>query len=261
MNLEKMTYKAARYLSRNSSTILTTLGAVGVVATTIVAVNATPKVHTLIKQTEYENKEPLTTFEKIRIAAPHYIPSALVGLGTISCIIGSNLVNQKYQQSLLGAYALLDSSYKSYRKSARNIFGPDADNQIMMDVAHKAYIASDGYAVYNPDNDESDVVLFFDYYSNRYFKATLAAVINAQYHINRNLLLKGEVSVNEFYEFLGLEKLQFGDHLGWGDDFWEGGMSWLDFENKLTTLEDGIECYIISALYEPEILYASEMDK
>jgi len=255
MNLEKMTYQAARYLSRNSSTILTTLGAVGVVATTIVAVRATPKVHTIIKQTEYENKEPLTTFEKVRIAVPHYIPSALIGLGTISCIIGSNMVNQKYQQSLLGAYALLDSSYKSYRTSARNVFGPDADNQIMMDVAHKAYVSNDGYAIYDPDTDDSDKVLFYDYFSERYFRATMASVINGQYHINRNLMLKGEVTVNEFYDFIGLETLKFGDHLGWGNEFFEDGMMWIDFENRLTVMEDGVECYIMSATFEPTILY------
>lgn len=80
----------------------------------------------------------------------------------------------------------------------------------------------------------------------------MAAVLNAQYHLNRNLCLRGNVSVNEFYEFLGIDKIEHGDDIGWSmDELMEGGVMWLDFENGRTQMDDGLECCVISALWEP----------
>ncbi|MCF8018145.1 MAG: DUF6353 family protein [Vallitaleaceae bacterium] len=255
MNINKITYKTVKYLNRNSSTILTIFSVAGVITTTVMAVKATPKVVHILESEAYERKEPLTTLETVRLAVPHYIPSALMGLGTITCIIGSNVLNQRYQKSLIGAYTLLDQSYKSYRKSANEVFGDDADDRIRANIARKSYVSSDGYAIYDPDTDDSDQVLFYDYYSEQYFKSTMSAVLNAQYHINRNFMLRGEVEINEFYEFLGLDPIPFGDHIGWGEEFLDSGMMWIDFENKLTRFDDDLECYIISTSYEPDLLY------
>ena len=72
------------------------------------------------------------------------------------------------------------------------------------------------------------------------------------YHINRNLQLRGYTSINEFYEFLGLDGIEHGDEIAWDmSELMEGGIMWLDFENHRTKLEDGLECCIISAVWEP----------
>ena len=88
----------------------------------------------------------------------------------------------------------------------------------------------------------------------------MASVINAQYHINRNLTLRGYTSINEFYEFLGLGQIEGGDDLGWMlDDLMESGIMWLDFDNRYTELDDGLECCIISTLYgEPTLMYPDD---
>ena len=40
--------------------------------------------------------------------------------------------------------------------------------------------------------------------------------------------------------------------MGWDlQDIYEGGEMWLDFDNRKTALEDGLECVIISG-YEPQ---------
>ena len=54
--------------------------------------------------------------------------------------------------------------------------------------------------------------------------------------------------------FLGLEPVENGDILGWGSTFFETGFAWLDFENRLSRLEDGLECIIVSTLYLPELI-------
>ena len=80
----------------------------------------------------------------------------------------------------------------------------------------------------------------------------MAAVLNAQYHVNRNLQLRGEVSINEYYDFLGIDKIENGDDIVWSyDQFVEESILWLDFNNMHTVLDDGLECCVISCSLIP----------
>ncbi|GHU53676.1 hypothetical protein AGMMS49975_12390 [Clostridia bacterium] len=243
-------------LKRSVPTILTFVGVAGVVATTILTAKATPKAMVLLKEAEYEKGEKLTKSEVVKSVWRCYIPAAVVGLSTISCIVGANVLNRKYQTSLASAYALLHQSYHKYRTAANSVYGDDADSKILLSVTKDAYVSAEGLLIYDPELDTAnEKVLFYDMYSQRYFKSTMANVMNAQYHANRNLSLRGEICVNEFYEFLGLDGIKGGDVIGWSfEEFMDFGILWLDFENVHTTMEDGIECYIISSMVEPEVL-------
>ena len=57
--------KSQVFLKRNSATILTCVGAAGVIATTVTAVKATPKAMRLIEEAKVEKGEDLTKLETI----------------------------------------------------------------------------------------------------------------------------------------------------------------------------------------------------
>lgn len=253
MQKVKISKRVGRQLYRSSPTILTVVASVGVIVTTITAVRATPKAIKLLKEAELEKGEKLTKVEIIRVAGPSYIPSALLGISTIVCIFGANALNQKKQASLMSAYVMLNESYKQYRKSAKIVYGEDADDKIHVEMAKDAMVATYdwGYQVYNMDMDsESERLLFYDLSSKKYFRTTMAAVLNAQYHVNRNLAIRGDCSLNEYLSFLGVEGIDGGDDLGWDISYMVEEMDcyWLDFDNYKSTLEDGLECIIIDTM-------------
>lgn len=250
---ERFIWYSKSYLKNHSPTILSGIASVGAVASTIMAVKATPKALLLLEDAAKESDDKLSKVELFKVAAPAYIPTAVTCLSTIICILGANALNRKQQASLVSAYALLNDSFKKYRDAAVSVYGNDADSKIKAETAKMTYVTHDGYSVYNPDMDfESEDLLFFDFYKQRYFNATLAAVVNAQYHLNRNLVLRGYVTINEFYKFLGIDIVENGDDIGWNMDYlMTSGVLWLDFENNHTKLEDGIECCIISPLIDP----------
>ena len=260
-------------LKRHVPTILSGLSIVGLIATTALAIKATPKAQKKIdKEIDRKNREALQLaikneqenlsqirklepVETIKLVWRDYIPTIVVGLVTTVCIISTNVINQKSQARLMSAYGLLDQSYKKYRSAADRVFGDGADEKIISEVAKNQYISADGFAIYDGEDDSSEKVLFYDSYSNRYFHATMAAVINAQYHINRNLTLRGDVSVNEFYKFLGIKGVDGGEEIGWNiEDLFEDEIAWLDFKNHKTVLDDGLVCYIVSPIFNPVLL-------
>ena len=235
-----------RFLKRNASTILTVAGSVGVVATAVTAVKATPKVLVLLENAEEEKGEKLTKLEAIKIAAPVYIPSVIIGTSTIACIFGANILNKRTQATLMSAYALLDNSYKEYKGKVSELYGEDADGKIREEIAKDKYEEMDGDA-------DCNKILFYDEYSMKYFNSTMEDVLRAEYEINKLLATNNGAFLNEFYDLLGLPLTDYGDILGWStyelmESTWK---PWIDFNHRKVELEDGLECYILEMVTDP----------
>jgi hypothetical protein len=84
----------------------------------------------------------------------------------------------------------------------------------------------------------------------------MEAVINAEYHFNRNYAMRGSAYLNELYEFLGLEKTEAGSVLGWDclrlAEEYEA--CWVDFDHRIVRLEDGLECCVIEMPIPPALI-------
>ena len=156
------------------STLLTCIGAIGVIATSIMAVKATPKATKLLEASEEEKGEKLTKMEMVKIAAPAYIPAAVVGVSTIACIFGANVLTKQSQASLASAYALLDRSYKEYRNKVNALYGEEADDEVRAKVACDYYEEDNEMLV---DEESDDMKLFFDYNTLQMFRAPMSKVI------------------------------------------------------------------------------------
>lgn len=244
-------------IRKHMPAVLTYAGVCGVVGTAIMAVKATPKALKIIEQEKmyrsYEGDNKPTKKEIVALTWKCYIPSIALGLSTIACIISIHTLDKRNQASLTSAYAMLNEAYKQYRDAAKVVYGEDADSKIQAEIAKDVFISADGIGIYSSDLDPSENILCYDSYSKRYFESTMAAVLNAEYHINRNLQLRGYSTINEFYEFLGIDGIEYGDEIAWSlDSLMEGGIMWLDFENHRAVMDDGLECCIVSAVWCPD---------
>ena len=131
------------FLKRNGSTILTCVGGAGVVATTVMAVKATPKALLLLEEAKKEKGEELTAVEVVKAAGPAYIPTAVMGVSTIACIFSANMLNKRKQASITSAYALLNESYKEYRAKVVDLYGEEVDTHVKKEIAKDKYKDSD----------------------------------------------------------------------------------------------------------------------
>lgn len=197
------------FIKKHSGTILTVLGSVGVVTTTVLAVKATPKAMILIAEAEIVKGEKLTPLETVKVAWKPYIPVALSGVTTIACILGINKLSVKQQASLMSAYALLDNSYKEYKSKVTEIYGEEADSKIKTSIAESHL--DENIEV------EDEKVLFFDFHSMKHFTSTMHHVLQAECAFLEILHTKGFATLNEYYALLGLAPLRTGGDLGWFD--------------------------------------------
>lgn len=156
------------------STLLTCVGAIGVIATSVMAVKATPKASKLLEVSEKEKGDKLTKMEIVKIAGPAYIPAAVVGISTIACIFGANILTRNSQASLASAYALLDRSYKEYRNKVNTLYGEEADNEIRAEMANDRYSECNDL-VFEEETD--DIKLFYNFNTLEMFRAPMNKVI------------------------------------------------------------------------------------
>lgn len=236
----KLDPKIGRSLKKASPTILTCIGAAGVVATAVLAVKATPKADSLIKADSRRNHDgdpyAATKLEAVKSCWKCYIPAAATGIATIICIFGANTLNKKQQASLASAYALVNRSYSDYKHKLKELYGEDAHKKIMESIAAEKssmppITATGGFSnsslEFEDANEEQR--LFYDSFSKRYFQATISQVMQAEYHINRNMVLGAFVTLNDFYDFLGISHVEGGDVVGW---LLSDSMYWIDFDNS-----------------------------
>lgn len=228
-----------KFIKKNSSIILTCLGAAGVVATSAMAIKATPKALDIIEIAKEEKGEDLTRMEATKVAVPAYVPTIIMGTATIACIFGANILNKRAQAGLVSAYALLDQSYKEYKNKVKELHGEDGEQTIRESIVKDRYETSEIV--------EDELPLFFDEFSNRYFNASNETVLRAEYEINKMLSVHGGASLNEYYDLVGLPKVDYGEYLGWSaaqmfEMYWDG---WLHFNHTKVEMDDGMECWII----------------
>ena len=236
--MNKLLNTLKMFVKKNGPTILTCIGSIGVVVTSVMAIKATPKAIVLLEDARNKKGDNLTKFEKIMVAGPAYIPTIIVGTSTIACVFGANILNQRQQAALMSAYALLDSTYKEYQSKVVDLYSEEADSRVKKEIAKDKYLGDDKLV----DND----TLFYDEFSGRYFESTNVKVLKAEYETNKKISDHGGACLNDFYRALGLEPTKYGDRLGWSVN----DLS-LDFRHEKFILDDGLEGCIITFVQEP----------
>ncbi len=249
--------------------ILSVASVTGLAVTTVFAIKATPKAVELLKSEEIQKGEKLTKKEIVKTVWKNYIPTAVFFVGTASCIISAAILNKKQQTSLASAYALMSASYNKYKNKVKELFGEEAHEKVISEIAaEKAkgnYISAEAMwqnTTLEFGDDEEEVTFYLaDGGEGRYFTSTVNKVLQAEYHLNRNYFLNAcSLTLNDFYELLGIEPTDFGENVGWFlDDYSE--LYWIDFDHYKTVQDGGLEVHVIEMVTMPTTLCSAYADE
>lgn len=242
----------------NRNIILGILAAAGVVGTGVTSGIGSVKGYKHVTEQKEASKD-LDQKEVALIYLKDLVPAIAVGTGTIVCVLSSTVFDTKTQRSIAGAYSLIDRSFREYRKKIADKYGKDEEKEVYNSVVRKCCSVSIPH-----DKAAPGQLLFYDEYSDRWFKRTMLEVADAEYHFNRNLALRGYAKLNELYEFLGLEPTEYGEYAGWnlymGET--EHGYQWVDFEHEyceeLAEEPDTPSFYILRIIQPPHTDYMEE---
>lgn len=262
-NVTKLLNTTKHFMKKRSPEILTGIGIAGMISTVVLAVKATPKAMELISEAErvkintqvnagkdWEDEVVinLTPIETVKVAWKPYIPAAITGIASIACIIGANSVHVRRNAALATAYQLSTTALADYREKVVETIGEKKESNIRDKVAKKKIEE-------NPSNNATIIMtgkgntLVYDSHSDRYFRSDIDKIRNAVLDLNERMVNGNEmyISLNDFYDEIGLKHTEVGDSVGWRIDKGK-----IDVRYSAQLTEDNEPCIVLDHLMPPE---------
>lgn len=238
MNIKTLTSTARAVIVKRSPEILVALGITGMITACVMSVRATPKALELIECEQAERKAELDKKEIVQTCWRCYIPAVVVGGVSVACLIGASSVNLKRNAALATAYTLSETAFKEYQEKALEQLGERKEKAIREAVSKDMIEThpNTGTVVYTTSGN----ALCYDAISGRYFKSDIEMLRRAENELNRRMRDDMCVTLNEFYDEIGLEHIKLGDYLGWHID--KEYVS-LDFSSHLDS--NGTPCLVV----------------
>lgn len=262
--LPKVLREVQRTVSKHSPGILTGIGIAGMVTTAILVGKATPKAIELIEEEKdrinYElckeardnnhdvcaQIDHLKPIDAVKVAWKPYIPAVITGTLSIACLLSANSVNARRNAALATAYKLSETALSEYKEKVIETIG-EKEKEVREKVA-ESHLKKDPVSKSNVIVTDNGETQFYDPLSGRYFKSETQKVKNIVNELNASMIndIGGYVSLNDFYDELGIERVDIGELLGWN---LVKGLIKIDFTSKIA--DNGKPCVVLDYINPP----------
>lgn len=228
MNISSYVKTARSVITANSPVLLLGTTIAGVVTTGVLAAQAGYKARRIIDEAEGrmydpdENIEELTLQEKVQLTWLCYATAGISGAGTIAAAVGTHTVHTKRANAMAALYAVTSNKLDDMTEKAEELLGPKKTQELQNRVAQKAIER-------NPNSEDTEILILddgtelcYDDWSGRYFMSSVQKLEGVINDINRTLIDQGDASLNDLYEFMGLNHIPMGQDWGWSGEKIEG---------------------------------------
>ena len=249
MNIKTMAKSVWAGAKKHSPEILIGMGIAGAASSVIFAIKATPKAMILLEEKRQElGVEKLEAKEIIKTAAPVYIPTAVSFGVSVACIVGARSVNARRNAALTAAYTLSESTLRTYRDKVLETVGEDKEREIRQKAAIEQQQSTPEPQTLVVSSAAGQLKCF-DSLSGRYFVSTKNEIDKAVNEFNRQLRDDMRISLNDWYDLIGLDTNKLGDMLGWDI---ERGYVETCYASRLD--EDGLPCLVVNYVEPPHYI-------
>ena len=257
-NLKGKLGRTELVLKKNSPDIMIVAGAVGVVASVVLACKATLKAELKVDEIKKERQDKLDEIEECRkevseesyteedekkdkmivnlrsfgklakTYAVAYAPAAITLGVSLGLIFKAHGILKARNAAIGAAYAAIDSAFKKYRERTVAKFGEAVDRELRYGLKEEELQVKDG------DDEKTEKVVtadisseyslyarVFDEASRRWQNSAeynLLFLREAQSHFNDLLNSRGHLFLNEVYDYLDLPRTEAGQFVGWLKD-------------------------------------------
>ena len=175
-NATKFFKRIGMSVSKRSPEILTGIGIAGMATTVVLAVRVTPKALKLIEDRKKElyplddnGEVVMPKTEVIKAAWKSYIPAAVTGVMSITCLIGASSVNARRNAALYSAYKLSETALTEYKDKVVETIGEKKEKAVR-DAVAKDKIEKNPVTKKEVIITEKGNTLCYDTISGRYFR-------------------------------------------------------------------------------------------
>jgi hypothetical protein len=211
--------RSKRKLQKNSPGLLAAVGASGTLITAYLVGKASFQACDIIRAHELEEGAADDTLERVkentRLVWKLYVPSGVSCAVTIGCIFASTRIGSRRTAAMAAAYSLSEHAFREYREKVVEHIGEKKEMAIRDEIAANS-VAN------NPPKEIVVVgagsVLCCELHTKRYFLSDMQSLSKAQNEINFRIVNALYVTLDDFYDLIGLDHTLMSDTMGWDSD-------------------------------------------
>lgn len=233
---------AEAFTKKNSPVILAGLALGGFVISIVSAFKAGSRAEEILEARKRDledvapgDKEAIhaVNVETVKKMAPVVAPPVIMGLASSACLVGSVGISHGRMIALQAAYSVAENSLRDMNGMTEKLLGKKKAREIrdnIMKEKLKNDSSIDSKVVITGNGD----VICKDMFTGRYFSSNAQKIGQAINELSARVLGEMYVSLNDFYDLIGLGSVTMGDRFGWGVDDLSGGVLPISFTALLT---------------------------
>lgn len=240
----------AKFAIKHLPEILSAIGVIAMGAATVHAINEAPKAKEDIEALDNNPDLDHKTYnrEKAKCLIRHYWPTVTMSLGGAGLIFGGQKISLGRTAAALAALQIKTEDLEKWKRAIKETDGDKKLESLRQEVIKDSMHGG-------PENGDEIIktgrgeTLCFESISGRYFYSDIESIRRAVNLFNKSINDSAKYSVmtgslNEWYDFLGLEHIEIGDRLGWVNRLMD-----VKFDSHLTT--SNVPCLVLSYDVEP----------
>jgi hypothetical protein len=223
VDLALLLTNSKKAVARNAPEILTAVGVSGVVATAYLSARGALKAQDRLRKDE--NANPLfdetdlreRKIRRFKIVAACYGPAVLSGSVAIVAIVGASRTNASRTAAAVAVASMTEKAFAEYREAIIEEIGETKEEKIRTELAQKR-VNETPLPPTVLVGGNANGVLCRDHLSGRYFRSNMEAIRRAENKINHKIVHELYVTVDEYYDLIGLDHTGISGHIGWDSD-------------------------------------------
>lgn len=192
-------------------------------------------------------------FETIKDIAPIVVKPVLITTATCGMIFANDRISSKEIAVLAAAYTMSEGNLERTREKVKEMFGETnarkMDGEMSKDKLRKDGPIKESNVIVTGNGD----VLCKDFYSGRLFYSSVNTIEKIINQLSSDIRDDMYVSLNDFYNLIGLEPIPLGDDLGWNVDNCIRGQIPIHYNAVLT--DDNRPCLCLEFDVHPRMDY------
>lgn len=193
--------------------VFTTSAVVGVAVTAMFAAKGALKAQDILIRNE-AREAPFR--RKVELTWKEFVPALSSAAVTGACIIGLHGILGRRIASVAAATTVVETQLNKLKTAVKDVATPQLREEIQNAAARPAARETEPPVV--ADDLAEGSQLCFEAYSGRYFIASMEDVRGGINDVNAQINSNFYASLNDLYDALGLERLRYGDDVGWNTD-------------------------------------------
>lgn len=206
----------AAFMYKNKPGLIMGLGIGSMIMSTVLAFRYAPLAKDALEERKAElDVDKLEPVETIKTVGLYFLPSTVFAATGVACILGGNQMNLNRGAAAMAAYALSESTLRSYRESAKEVVGEKKEKDIREAAAKKMYYddLKSGQMIVVP-NGVGDFWMY-DHLTKQKIRSNVQKVKEAINNLNYRAVHGEVISVYDYCLEMNEEPVEMGNNFVW----------------------------------------------